>query len=52
MAAERKAWHFDYRPDDESWVASDGDELWATVTGTVSRKVGEELKLDRTLLDR
>lgn len=51
MAAERKAWHFDYRADDERWVASDGDELWATVTGTVSRKVGQELELDRTLLD-
>ncbi len=52
MAAERKAWHFDYQSDGERWVASDGDELWATLTGAVSRKVGEELTLDRTLLDR
>jgi CyaY protein len=51
MAAERKAWHFDYQPDEKTWVASDGDELWATVTATVSRKVGSELKLDPTLLD-
>ena len=51
MAAERKAWHFDYQPDGQTWVASGGDELWATVTDTVSRKVGSDLTLDRTLLD-
>ncbi|HHH27584.1 MAG TPA: iron donor protein CyaY [Polyangiaceae bacterium] len=51
MAAERKAWHFDYRPEDETWVASGGDELWSTVTDTVGRKVGQTLTLDKTLLD-
>lgn len=52
MAAERKAWHFDYQPEEKRWIASgSGDELWATVTGAVSRKVGAELTLDPTLWD-
>jgi CyaY protein len=46
MAAERNAWHFDYRPSEGRWVASkSGDELWSTVRGVVSRKLGEEVAL-------
>lgn len=46
MAAERNAWHFDYRPAEGRWVApKSGDELWSTVRGVVSRKLGEEVAL-------
>jgi CyaY protein len=48
MAAEHNAWHFDYRPAEERWVASkSGDELWATVEGVTSRKVGRAVPLSR-----
>lgn len=50
MAAERKAWHFDYDPDKKAWIAGD-DELWQTVTGAVSRQVGSDLTLDQNLWD-
>jgi CyaY protein len=46
MAAERNAWHFDYRAAEARWVASKtGDELWTTVRGVVSRKLGQEVAL-------
>jgi CyaY protein len=46
MAAEQNAWHFDYRPAEDRWVASrSGDELWAAVEAVMSRKLGRPLKL-------
>ena len=46
MAAERAAWHFDYVPDKEKWIASkNGDELWAALTTAVGNKLGEDVKL-------
>ena len=46
MAAERSAWHFDYQAQAGRWVAGkSGDELWATVEGVVSRKLGRPVKL-------
>jgi CyaY protein len=48
MAAERNAWHFDYRAADARWVAAKtGDELWATVEAVTSRKVGRAVQLPR-----
>lgn len=48
MAAERQAWHFDYRTADQTWVTpGKGEELWATIEGVVTRKVGRPLKLRR-----
>jgi len=48
MAAERNAWHFDYQPSDARWVAKkDGAELWETVSGVLSRKLGAPVKLSK-----
>ena len=48
MAAELRAWHFDYRAEDERWFATKGgDELWAAVGGAASRKLGRLLPLAR-----
>jgi CyaY protein len=41
MAAERKAWHFDYDPGEGCWLSDKGrEELWATVTSALRRKFG------------
>lgn len=46
MAAERSAWHFDYRTAEKRWVASkSGDELWSTVEAVITRKLGESVTL-------
>jgi|SRR5580700_6402423 CyaY protein len=52
MAAEQSAWHFDYHPADSAsgangrWIASkSGDELVATVSAVLSRKLGREIHL-------
>jgi CyaY protein len=46
MAAERSAWHFDYRPAERAWIAEkSGDELRATVAAVLSRKLGREIHL-------
>ena len=48
MAAERNAWHFDYREEDARWVASrTGDELWQAIDGVISRKLGRPIGLAR-----
>ena len=48
MAAELRAWHFDYLPADGRWVASkSGDELWTTVEAVVARKTGAAITLAR-----
>ncbi len=40
MAAERTAWHFDWQPATETWVAQkSGDELWSTVRRVLSAKL-------------
>lgn len=37
MAAERTAWHFDWDPGKNAWIAAkSGDELWATVRRVLS----------------
>ena len=46
MAAERTAWHFDYRTSDSAWVTpGKGEELWATIEAVVSRKLGRPITL-------
>jgi CyaY protein len=55
MAAEQSAWHFDYLPAEGAngangasgrWIAAkNGDELVATVSAVLSRKLGREIHL-------
>jgi CyaY protein len=48
LAAGTEAWHFDYQPDNESWVAKrQGDELLATLERVVSDKLGEAVSIPR-----
>ena len=46
MAANTDAWHFDFDPEAERWVASkNGDELMATVARTVGERLGQPVSL-------
>ncbi len=46
LSAERSAWHFDYLPSRQAWVAAkSGDELWATLARLLSSKLGEPVAL-------
>jgi CyaY protein len=46
MAANRNAWHFDWMPEQDRWIArKTNDELMSTV----SREVGEKLGTDVAL---
>src|SRR5262245_14308089 len=46
MAAERNAWHFDYRPSERRWIAAkSGDEVWSAIEGVTSRKLGRSVAL-------
>ena len=48
MAAERSAWHFDWVPEKEQWIAEkSGDELWATVSRVVGQRLGASIALVR-----
>ncbi len=48
MAAERAAWHFDYAAEQDQWLANkSSDELWATLSGVLTRKLGTEITLKR-----
>ena len=48
MAAERRAWHFDWQPEAKAWVAAQSeDELWSTLEGVLGRKLGLKVTLDR-----
>jgi len=50
MAAERSAWHFDFRPDEKRWVAEkSGEELWSTVSRVLTRRLGVPVALTRAL---
>lgn len=49
MAAERHAWHFDWDPAREVWVANKtGDELWQTLSSTIGKKLGHPVELRRS----
>jgi CyaY protein len=46
MAADRRAWHFDYDRDRSSWIASkSNEELWQTLQGVLSSKLGRPIRL-------
>ncbi len=48
MAAERAAWHFDYEPTRDAWVANDGkDELWSALRDLLTRKLKTAVTLAR-----
>jgi CyaY protein len=48
MAAERNAWHFDWVVDRGAWVAGKtGDELWATLSRVLEKKLGRAVALTR-----
>ena len=43
MAADRRAWHFDYR--DGRWLTSSDDELWSSLTDVLASKLGTDVSL-------
>lgn len=46
MAADRSAWHFDWIPDQKRWIAAKtGDELWATLSRVLTKKLGVTVSL-------
>lgn len=46
LAADRSAWHFDWDPKRERWIAQkSSDELWATLSRLLSDKLGRHLSL-------
>jgi len=48
MAAERNAWHFDWNPGKQRWIAEkSGDELWATMSRVIAKRLGTEIALTR-----
>lgn len=48
MAAERNAWHFDFHPERNAWIApKSGDELWSTLSRVLSNKLGRAVMLVR-----
>lgn len=48
MAAERNAWHFDYEPEKKQWIAEkSGDELWATISRVIEKRLGAKVLLVR-----
>jgi iron-sulfur cluster assembly protein CyaY len=41
LAAERRAWHFDYVPEQDGWVEKKSSaELWATLQSLLQTKLG------------
>lgn len=49
MAAERSAWHFDWLPEEERWVAQKtGDELWSTLERLLSKKLNRGVALSKS----
>jgi CyaY protein len=48
MAASRSAWHFDWDPKTQTWIAAKtGDELWSTLDKHLSERLGASIKLPR-----
>lgn len=46
MAADRRAWHFDYDRDSRKWIASkSGEELWQTLENVLSTRLGRPISL-------
>lgn len=48
LAAERRAWHFDYVPEQDRWVEKkSAAELWPTLQGMLQTKLGRPVTLAR-----
>jgi CyaY protein len=48
LAAERRAWHFDYAADRDGWVdKKTSAELWPTLQGLLEAKLGHPVTLPR-----
>jgi iron-sulfur cluster assembly protein CyaY len=48
LAAERRAWHFDYASDKNAWIEKkSAAELWPTLQGLLQTKLGRPLTLAR-----
>jgi len=46
MAADRRAWHFDYVASAKQWVAlQSSDELWSALSQVLSSKLGKPVDL-------
>lgn len=46
LAANKNAWHFDWIPERQAWVAAKtGDELMSTVARTVGEKLGTTVEV-------
>lgn len=46
MAADRRAWHFDYDREGKRWIAAkSNEELWQTLTQVLSAKIGRPIRL-------
>jgi CyaY protein len=49
MAAELTAWHFDWNAEKKAWIAAkSGEELWATLAGTLARRLKRAVSLERS----
>lgn len=48
VAAERSAWHFDWEPAAERWIASKTrEELWDVIERAMSTRLGRDVRLKR-----
>ena len=48
MAADRSAWHFDWQPSTQSWIATKtSEELWSVLQTALAKKLGEPVTLRR-----
>jgi CyaY protein len=49
MAADRHAWHFDWVAEKGAWIAAkSGDELWATVSRSIAKRLGVTVTLEKS----
>jgi CyaY protein len=48
VAAEHSAWHFDWNPQAQRWIAGKtGEELWDVVERALSARLGSDVQLKR-----
>lgn len=48
LAADRSAWHFDFRAPLGRWIAEKtGDELWSTLEKSIEKRLGRPISLPR-----
>ena len=52
MAADRRAWHFDYHRERQCWIASkSNEELWQTLQDALSSKLNRPIRLRAATLN-